>query len=153
MERKNTSQMLSHWKKRTCRINLFKNSFGVIGLSDLAKSKFLADTTIEKKLDFITMETGKKDFSQSMLNGMYLLCGFLFKPALSTCSLCCEILPWEPWGSIFSVSRRGRGWMSARCAPLNCFCSCFISLYALLCTVIFPFYNGNGGCLHVKKNA
>ena len=43
------------------------------GLSDLAKTKFLADTVREQSLDFIAlMETGKKDFSQAMLNG---LCG------------------------------------------------------------------------------
>ena len=43
------------------------------GLSNLAKTKFLADTAREKSLDFIAlMETGKKDFSQTELNG---LCG------------------------------------------------------------------------------
>jgi len=43
------------------------------GLSDLAKTKFLADTAREQNLDFIALlETGKKDFSQTSLNG---LCG------------------------------------------------------------------------------
>ncbi|KAG2609329.1 hypothetical protein PVAP13_4KG016700, partial [Panicum virgatum] len=43
------------------------------GLSDLAKTKFLADTAREKNLDFIALlETGKKDFRQPVLNG---LCG------------------------------------------------------------------------------
>lgn len=43
------------------------------GLSDLAKSKFLADTVRQKSLDFIAlMETRKYDFSQAVLNG---LCG------------------------------------------------------------------------------
>ena len=43
------------------------------GLSDLAKTKFLTDTVKEKNLDFIALlETGKKDFSQQVLNG---LCG------------------------------------------------------------------------------
>ena len=39
------------------------------GLSDLAKSRFLADTTKEQNLDFIALlETSKKDFSQSTLD-------------------------------------------------------------------------------------
>jgi hypothetical protein len=39
------------------------------GLSDLAKSKFLVDTSIEKHLDFIALlETGNKDFSQRTLD-------------------------------------------------------------------------------------
>ena len=75
--------------------------------------------------------------------GFVDLCLFL----LSTCSLGYENSPWELWGSICSVSRFGRGWRSA----LNYFCSCVFSLSAPLCTVIFPFGNGNGGCLRVKK--
>jgi hypothetical protein len=40
------------------------------GLSDLAKTKFRVDTAGEQNLDFIALlETGKKDFSQSSLNG------------------------------------------------------------------------------------
>ena len=39
------------------------------GLSDLAKSKFLADTSTEQNLDFIALlETCKNDFSQSTLD-------------------------------------------------------------------------------------
>jgi hypothetical protein len=38
-------------------------------LSDLAKTKFLRDTSREQNLDFIIlMETCKKDFSQDTLN-------------------------------------------------------------------------------------
>jgi hypothetical protein len=41
------------------------------GLSDLAKTKFLADTAREKNLDFIALlEIGKKDFSQPVLNSL-----------------------------------------------------------------------------------
>ena len=40
-------------------------------LNDLAKIKFLADTTKEQSLDFIALlETGKKDFSPTGLNGL-----------------------------------------------------------------------------------
>jgi hypothetical protein len=39
------------------------------GLSDLAKSNFLADTSIEQCFDFIALlEIGKKDFSQRTLD-------------------------------------------------------------------------------------
>jgi hypothetical protein len=39
------------------------------GLSDLAKTKFLGDSSREQSLDFIAlMETGKKDFSHSVLD-------------------------------------------------------------------------------------
>jgi exonuclease III len=39
------------------------------GLSDLAKARFLRDTSREQNLDFITLlETCKKDFSQETLN-------------------------------------------------------------------------------------
>ncbi len=38
------------------------------GLGDLAKFRFLSDTSKEQKLDFITLlETGKNDFSNSCL--------------------------------------------------------------------------------------
>jgi hypothetical protein len=42
------------------------------GLSDLAKFRFLSDTTKDEKLDFIALlETRKKDFSQSTLNNFF----------------------------------------------------------------------------------
>jgi hypothetical protein len=41
------------------------------GLSDLAKFRFLSDTSKDEKLDFVALlETGKKDFSQSTLNNI-----------------------------------------------------------------------------------
>ncbi|XP_062188905.1 uncharacterized protein LOC133892218 [Phragmites australis] len=43
------------------------------GLSDLAKNRFLSDLSKEQKLDFIALlETGKKDFSKTVLNN---ICG------------------------------------------------------------------------------
>ena len=39
------------------------------GLRDLAKTKFLSNTTREQGLDFIALlETGKKDFTQAKLD-------------------------------------------------------------------------------------
>jgi hypothetical protein len=41
------------------------------GLGDLAKFRFLSDTSKEEKLDFIALlETGKNDFTQSTLNNI-----------------------------------------------------------------------------------
>ena len=38
------------------------------GLADLAKRKFLAETTIEKKLDFVALlETGRANFTSQFL--------------------------------------------------------------------------------------
>jgi hypothetical protein len=38
----------------------------------LAKTKFLTDTVKEQMLDFIVLlETGKKDFTQTELNGLF----------------------------------------------------------------------------------
>jgi len=49
------------------------------GLRDLAKTKFLSNTTREQGLDFIALlETGKKDFTQAKLDrhcGGKNLCG------------------------------------------------------------------------------
>jgi hypothetical protein len=49
------------------------------GLSDLAKTRFLSETSKEQDLAFIALlETGKKDFSQDTLNnfsGGGILCG------------------------------------------------------------------------------
>jgi hypothetical protein len=47
---------------------IFGNSRGP---SDLAKFRFLSDTSREEKLDFSALlETGKNDFPQSTLNNM-----------------------------------------------------------------------------------
>lgn len=52
---------------------LFWNSRGLNDFNDLAKTKFLVDIAREQNLDFIALlETRKKDFSQTSLNG---LCG------------------------------------------------------------------------------
>jgi hypothetical protein len=41
------------------------------GLSDLAKTRFLRETSKEQSLDFIAhLETCKKDFSQKTLNNL-----------------------------------------------------------------------------------
>jgi hypothetical protein len=41
------------------------------GLGDLAKFRFLSDTSNKEKLDFIALlETGKNDFTQSTLNNI-----------------------------------------------------------------------------------
>lgn len=41
------------------------------GLRDLAKTRFLADATIEHKLDFIAiMETGRDNFTPQFLNSL-----------------------------------------------------------------------------------
>jgi hypothetical protein len=66
------------------------------GLSDLAKSRFLADTSKERNLDFIALlETCKKDFSQPTLDnfsGGKISCGIGLPRMVGRGDCCLELI-------------------------------------------------------------